>query len=46
MTDTHALTVPELHDLVARYDSGDPTVTVDQYDAAIETLDELGELTE
>jgi hypothetical protein len=39
-----ALTVPELHDLVDRYDAGDPGVTLDAYDAAIETLVELGEL--
>jgi len=36
--------LPELHDLVDRFDSGDPAVTLDQYDAAIETLVELGEV--
>jgi hypothetical protein len=44
MTDAAALTVPELHAIVDRFDAGDPTVTIDQYDAAIETLVELGEL--
>ncbi len=41
MTD---LTVPELHAIVDRYDAGDPAVTVDAYDAAVEELVELGEL--
>ncbi len=43
---TETLTIADLHDLVARYDRGDKTVTVDQYDAAVEALDELGELGE
>lgn len=38
------LTVTELHEIVARFDNGDTSVTVDQYDDAIEQLDELGEL--
>ncbi len=40
------LTVTELLEIVERFDAGDTTVTVDQYDAAIEELDELGELPE
>jgi hypothetical protein len=42
MTDAAALTA--LHAIVDRYDGGDPGVTVDAYDAAIETLVDLGEL--
>lgn len=44
MTDAADLTIAELHAIVDRFDGGDPGVTVDAYDAAIETLVELGEL--
>lgn len=37
-------TATELHELVERFDNGDTTVTVDQYDDAIEQLEEMGEL--
>lgn len=41
MTD---LTAAALHAIVDRFDAGDPGVTLDAYDAAIEELVELGEL--
>lgn len=35
-------TAAALISLVERYDAGDTSVTIDQYDDAIETLDEMG----
>ena len=44
MTDPADRTIAELYAIVDRFDAGDPGVTVDAYDAAIEELVELGEL--
>jgi hypothetical protein len=36
------LTATRLLEVVERYDAGDTSITVDEYDDAIETLDEMG----